>query len=306
MAAQKKSVKDILVPMKASIGTPADLTREGYIFEPKLDGIRALCYVNTTLAFFSRNKRTITADYPEFDFRTSIKAKSAILDGEIVVLDPSYSPRFSLWQQGYEAIYVVFDILMLNGKSLIDVPLSERKELLDKVIVDSPRLEKCLYTTHGENLWKEMLKRHMEGVMAKSINSCYYPGKRVKVWIKIKAYKTLEAIIIGFTQEKRSLSSLVLGMYTQDKELVYIGKVGTGFSQALLEDLLCCLEKIVRTKPTVHISLKNVVWVEPRFVAEIKYLEFTKDRVLRAPVFLRLRPDKNPEEITFTDQEIRV
>ncbi len=297
-------------PMLATIGSTDDLDRQDMIYEPKFDGIRALCKVNKKLQFLSRNGHDITHTYPEFEFRKDIKATSAILDGEIVVFDEEGNPRFELWQQGYEAIYVVFDLLAYNGKDLTRTPLLERKKILKDIIVNGPHLETSFYTTHGHTLWKEMIKRGMEGVMAKKAESYYYPGKRSSVWHKIKAYKTLEALIIGYTTKKRALSSLVLGIYDGDY-LRYIGKVGTGFSQATVESLIKKLTPLVRKTPfdRSYLSLsyaKTITWVRPTLIAEIKYLEFTKNMILRSPVFLHVRSDKNPEEITFKDQEIRV
>ncbi len=296
--------------MKAHIGDKRDLDGKGMLYEPKLDGIRALCYVNKGLHFYSRNSRDITSEYPEFDFRESIDAKTAILDGEIVVLDKALSPRFSLWQQGHAAVYVAFDILMLNGKLLIDLPLIERKKILESVVMNGPRIEKCVFTTNGKALWQEILKRDMEGVMAKQADSLYYPGARSAVWLKVKAYKTLEALIIGYTSGKRKISSLALGIY-RGKKLEYIGKVGTGFTEAFLEDLLKKLKKLERDEP---LSVENlargdlpadsVQWVQPELICEIRYLELTGAGKVRAPVFVRLRPDKNPEEITFKDQDL--
>ena len=303
-------MKKPLVPMKAHIGTEEDLIRKGVLYEPKLDGIRALCYVSEGLQFYSRNGRTITSEYPEFKFRDAIHAKAAILDGEIIVLDKAYSPRFSLWQQGYAAIYIVFDILMLDGKALIDLPLTERKEILERVVTDGPRIEKCVFTYNGKALWQEIVKRDMEGVMAKQADSKYYPGVRSKLWLKIKSYKTLEALIIGYTSGKRKISSLVLGMYRK-KKLEYIGKAGTGFTEPFLRNLLERLSTIEIAKPLEvgnmnrgDVPVGSMHWVRPEMVCEIKYLEFTESGKVRAPVFLRLRPDKDPQEVTFKEQDI--
>ena len=285
-------------PMKAQIGSLKDLDRTDVIFEPKLDGIRALCYVGKELTFVSRNDRDITKDYPEFTVRDLIHARSAILDGEIVVLDKELSPRFSLWQKGYPAVYVVFDILMLNGKLLLDVPLLERKKILEQTVTDGPPLEKIFYTIKGRALWDEIIKRSMEGVMAKVTQSLYYPGARSAVWLKVKAYKTLEAVIMGYTRGKRGLASLAVGIYDETGTLNYVGKVGTGFSEAFLRDLLELLKPLELDQPPV----KGIKPVKPEFVCEIKYLEFTHGGIIRSPVFLRMRPDKSPKEVTFKDQ----
>lgn len=295
----------IIPPMKAHIGSEKDLLRQHVLFEPKLDGIRAVCYVNKNMKFYSRNDIDITADYPELTCREAIKAKSAILDGEIVALDELLRPRFHLWQQGQQAVYIVFDILMLDGKLLLDVPLIERKKLLHKVLINGPCMEKIIYTYDGEALWHEMIKRDMEGVIAKEEMSLYYPGKRSKAWTKIKAFKALEAIIIGYIPGKRVIGALALGIY-RGKKLTYIGNVGTGFTEACLNDIYKKLKKLEIKKAPIEEKIKDMIPVNPKLVCEIKYLEFTPAGILRAPVFLRLREDKDAKEITFKDQELKV
>lgn len=298
--------------MKAVIGSEKDLDLQGRIFEPKLDGIRALCYVNEELSFYSRNGINITKKYPEFQFRDHIKAKTAILDGEIVVLDAESVPRFSLWQQGHEACYVVFDILAYNGKSLLHTPLIERKKILERVVTNGALVEKCLYTSNGHALWKEIQRRQMEGVMVKDSQSLYYPGKRRSMWLKVKTYKTLEAVIIGYTTKKRGISALILGVFTAEGALEYIGKVGTGFSAENIGELHKLFRPYQRARPprTFPVkdmsagTLKAISWLKPELVCEIKYLECTSARKVRSPVFLRMRPDKNAQEVTFEDQGI--
>jgi DNA ligase D-like protein (predicted ligase) len=299
-----------LVPMKAVIGTKDDLNRPGFIYEPKLDGIRAVCYVTSKLTFYSRNGIVLTKEYPEFQFRDQIKARSAVLDGEIVALDRSLVPRFSLWQQGKEASYIVFDILNYNGKDLTGMPLSARKKILEQVVTPGPFLERCLYTTDGPALYKEILKRHMEGVMAKDFQGLYYPGRRSPVWRKIKRYKTLEAIIIGYTTKQRAVSSLMVGLYDKQGILIYRGKVGTGFTQETVTQLHHLFKKYVQDHPSKLVeglprtNKKTITWLKPLLVCEIKYVEVTPKGFLRSPVFIRMRPDKNPQEITCQDQGI--
>lgn len=298
-------------PMLATIGTEALLDQPDMIFEPKLDGIRALCKVDKVLRFYSRNERDITHDYPELQVREAITAGQAILDGEIVVLDEQLRPRFELWQEGYQAVYVVFDLLSLEGHSLLKMPLSERKKLLAGVIRDTPHIHLCFSTTNGHGLWKEMRRRNMEGIMAKKRESFYYPGKRTSAWQKIKLYNALEALVIGYTSQKRAISSLLLGIFAGDS-LQYIGKVGTGFTASMRDELLKRLKPLIRKTPyeasfKEHISgLTEVTWVRPKLVVEVKYLEFTKHNLLRSPVFMKIRDDKDPEEITFASQQIRV
>lgn len=291
--------------MNAKIGTTNDLDKPGYLYEPKLDGYRALCFVNGDVTFMSRNNKDLTSTYPELAFRQNIKAQSAILDGEIVAYDQNGHPNFALLQQGKHASYVVFDILMKDGQSLTLKPLLERKKILDSTVVDGNGIEKIFYTTKGQELWNEVVKRQMEGVMAKKSDSSYYPGQRSNVWLKIKLLNTLDCIIIGYLPGKRAIASLALGLYNQAGELVYIGNVGTGFTEDMIEELSNKLKSIT----TKNVSIKNKellprnsVMVKPLYVAEVKYLEMTPYGILRASVFLRLRDDKRPEECTFTNQ----
>jgi bifunctional non-homologous end joining protein LigD len=292
--------------MNAYMGTLDDLKNPDFIFEPKLDGIRALCYVNAKCDFISRNDLDLTDKYPELDVRKFIKAKTCILDGEIVAYDKKGIPHFSTLQKGGLATYVVFDILMKNGKSLVDLPLIERKKILDETVIENARIEKSFFTKSGPALWKEMVKKRMEGVMAKEANAPYHPGIRSGVWLKIKLLNTIDCVIVGFTAAKRTISSLALGLYDTDHQLYYVGKVGTGFNEKDLEELEKKLTPIVTDKrPTVNppiLGAKKIKWVKPSFVCEVTFLQFTSIRYLRASVFIRLRTDKNPKQCTFKSQ----
>jgi bifunctional non-homologous end joining protein LigD len=296
--------RDELSVMNARAGSVSDLDRPQLIFEPKLDGYRALCYVNGDMMFISRNDLDLTKKYPELSFRNAIQAKSCVLDGEIVSYDESGIPRFNLLQQGNPATYVVFDILMLNGKLLTDRPLIERKKILHEVIKPSPALEEVFFTKEGHALWNEAKKRGLEGVMAKEELGHYYPGLRSATWLKIKLLSTVDCVIIGFTSTgRRVISSLVLGLYDADGNLHYSGKVGTGFSEKFLAELYDYLTMIKTSKnPTNEFIRERITWLKPLLVCEVKFLEVTRDGSFRAPVFLRIRFDKKPEECTIEDQ----
>jgi len=290
-------------PMLASLGNKEDSNRPNMYFEPKLDGYRALCYVTkNSFTLYSRNGLNITAKYPELAIRNNIQATQCILDGEIVVYNNEGVPEFSLLQNHtYEVTYVVFDILEKNNTILLHKPLSERKKILENTIKPSEYIETTAYTQNGPLLLEKMKKLGFEGVMAKKIQSHYYPGKRVKTWLKIKFTKTIDAVIIGYTQQKRNLSSLALGVYDTNKNLVYIGKVGTGFSEKKLRDLYTILSPLKRkTKPIKQdIKDKSIIWVQPKKVCEVKFNEVTKDLKLRAPVFVTLRFDKPAKECSI-------
>lgn len=288
--------------MNAYIGTLADLENSDFIYEPKLDGIRALCYINKTMTFISRNQKDLTARFPELQERNAITAKSCILDGEIVAFDKKMVPRFQLLQEGMPAFYIVFDILEYNNKSLIELPLLERKKYLDAALKDTPHIQKIVFTRNGKALWNEVNKRHLEGVMAKKADSTYRPGIRSRAWLKVKLFNTIDCIIIGFTTGKRIISSLALGLY-DGKKIIYIGKVGTGFTEDFLKQLRRQFSKIIVSKgPQTTEDVRDVTWIKPKFAAEIKFVEVTKAHILRSPVFIRLRNDKKPQSCTVADQ----
>lgn len=288
--------------MLAKIGAHEDLERKDWIFEPKLDGFRALCILkNNKLSFISRNNHDMTASYPEFQFRNQIKATNCVLDGEIVVYDKKGRTNFNLLQNRkispVPATYVAFDILSKNGKDLTHLTLLERRKILQATIIDGNHLETIASSRNGKLLWKEIKKHDLEGVMAKDAASLYYPGVRTNKWLKIKRHSTIDCIIVGYTQEKRQVSSLALGLY-DGNQLLFIGKVGTGFSEKTVKELYSLFKKIEISKPRVINPIEEVIWLKPKLVCEIKFAEVTKDKKLRSPVFLHLRDDKEPKECT--------
>lgn len=290
-------------PMLAKLGDEKDLKREGYIFEPKLDGTRAICYFDgKEIKLINRRDRNITHRYPEFGFAKLLK-RPCVLDGEIIVYKKGL-PNFNLLQKReqlekkflietrskeYPATFVVFDILESDGKNLTKLPLSERKKILDKAFRENKRLQKIVFTKDGAKLWKAVKKKNIEGVMGKKFDGAYFEGKRRADWVKVKFTKTMDCIIVGYTTGKRVISALVLAAYYKGK-LKFVGKVGTGFTVEFLRDLHGKLEKIRTDKKEVETDLREkIYWVKKKYVCEAKYLELSKNKIMRAPVFLRLR-----------------
>lgn len=285
-------------PMLATSGNEDLLDRKDMYFEPKLDGIRALCYKKNKLKFTSRNGLVITDNYPEFDFFDNIDAEECILDGEIVVYDEHGIPSFQLWSEHKEndkpATYVVFDILYYNGNSLLNEPLYKRKKIIDQIIKENDNLQISFYTKKGKELWKIIKEKKIEGIVAKKDDSSYEMGERSDSWKKIKFTHEIDCIILGYTAEKRALTSLALGLYKNGK-LVYVGKVGTGFNEKIIFELKNKLEKIKLDEEIVETE-KGVIPVDPVLVCQVNYLLITDKGKLRAPVFIRLREDKDPKE----------
>lgn len=249
----------------------------------------------------SRNNRDITLEFPGLSFGDHINA-DCTLDGEIVIYDEKGNPSFALMQQRKHhrppPTYVAFDILELEGRDLRRLPLSERKRLLAEVVEEGGNLQLMPSTENGAALWNVVTTRGLEGVMAKKKESVYVTG-RSRAWLKIKLEKTVDSVIVGYATKTREIASLALGLY-DGATLTYIGQVGTGFSESLLEKLS---KDLVRASNDVALPT-NVRPVVPDKVCEVKYLEYTKDGRLRAPVFLRIRDDKSPSECTI-DQVIK-
>ncbi|HEX8041494.1 MAG TPA: non-homologous end-joining DNA ligase, partial [Chryseosolibacter sp.] len=203
----------------------------------------------------------------------------------------------------YPIQYFVFDILELEGKSLMSRPLTERKEILRKLLPESKVIRYCDHVENeGRMLFKEMQKMNFEGMIAKKKDSKYYVGRRTSDWLKIKNVQSQEAIIVGFTDPKGSrqhFGSLLLAVRNKGK-LVSIGNVGTGFNEKSLKDLHDKLKRIVRKTSPLDVPMKetpDITWVEPQLVCNIKFSEMTDDGSVRHPVFQGLRIDKEADEV---------
>ena len=306
---------DCIKPMLARIGSTKDLEREGHIFEPKLDGIRGTyAWQGSEFKLYNRSCRDVSNRYPEFAFTQALKAESGVLDGEIVLYNQAGNPDFTAVMQRHlgtgrisrpdRAIrFNAFDILRKDGHDLTSLPLLERKAILAETVDKHPHLELIVYTRDSRKLWEFVRKRSLEGVIAKREDSPYEVDRRTSSWIKIKAFDTIDAVIVGYTSDKRAVSSLALAAYDGD-ELRFIGKVGTGMSGRdvkMLRDLLA--SEHVSTPPCFcPDGYRDIQWVEPKHVAEIRYLEFGSQGMLRSPSFLRLRTDKTPQECLLEPQ----
>ncbi len=285
--------------MLAAPGTRAILKSKQYVFEPKLDGYRSLCQKKAgRLRFISRADRDITREFPELTFGGQIKA-DCTLDGEIVIYDERGNPSFSLIHgrnhHRRPPTFVAFDILELEGRDLEVLPLSKRKLILAGIVEEGRGLQLMPSTEEGEKLWNLIKARHLEGIIAKKKGSPYVSG-RSRQWLKIKCENTVDCVIVGYMTKTRHIASLALGLYDHEK-LTYIGQVGTGFTESFLDELA---QRFVSTTNGVVLP-KSVKHVVPDKVCEVAYIEFTQNHRLRAPVFVRMRDDKPPEECT-TDQ----
>lgn len=326
--AVKRSMPAAIQPMLASIAEdPFD--NPNWLFEIKWDGYRVLSFIdNGKVRMVSRNQNNLGPRYPELrELPKLVNAKSAILDGEVVVLDEQGRPSFSLMQQrtgirahGRQAasrpdlpiIYYVFDLLYLDGYDLRRVGLDDRKRALKQIL---PAGELVRFSDHhagqGVALFQVAKQKGLEGIVAKKCDSCY-EERRSREWLKIKITQTADCVIGGYTSPegaRQYFGSLVLGLYNNKKQLIHVGHAGTGFNHATLKQIFEVLKEIEAKKSpfTGAVDAKNVHWVKPERVAEVKFSEWTHETSegglkLRAPVFLGLRDDKNPEDCTFKGQ----
>ncbi len=307
--ASTKKYQQYIKPMMAKLHDGA-FDDPQWIYEIKWDGYRAIAdKKGDELRLYSRNGLSFNEDYaPIYDELAKKLRRNIVLDGEIVALDEDGKPRFQLLQQyGQERnvpiCYYVFDCLYLDGKSLENKPLLERKEILKKVL---PKSDIVLYCDHVEERGKDFFevakKQGLEGVIAKKADSVYTEGERTSQWLKLKNIVMEEAVIAGYTAPGGSRSyfgALVLGIYKGGK-LVYIGHTGTGFDDKTLKEVYRKLQPLKTTESpfdTVVAVNAPVTWVKPQLVCNLKYSEVTQGGTRRHPVFMGLREDKDATDV---------
>lgn len=312
--AKKASMPATLEPMLASLATKVPAGDE-WLYEVKWDGVRALCKIHSgKLEIYSRRGLRSEHQYPELaDLPKHISFQDCWLDGEICVLDDQGRARFALiqprisankaslpnLQETNPATLLLFDILYADGYDLRAVPLEDRKRLLSSVIAPSDRVRVSeTFDAGGEQVFEAARKMQLEGLIAKNRHSGY-SATRSQNWQKIKVNNEQEFVIVGFTAgEREFFGSLVLAVNEAGK-LRHVGQVGTGFDHKLMKSIYSRLEPLItKTSPlTPKPKIKGVTWVKPEIVCQIRYLEWTPDNNLRAPVFIGIREDKSKEDV---------
>jgi bifunctional non-homologous end joining protein LigD len=331
-----------LEPMLAT-AVAAPPAGDEWAFEIKWDGVRALVFADgRRLQISARRGADATARYPELaPLAEALGGREAILDGEVVAFDAEGRPSFQLLQRRMglsneatiraravetPATYVAFDLLWLDGKSLLAEPYERRRELLDSLAFDGPNWRAPRnHLGEGEALWKVVQERDLEGIVAKKLGSPYRPGHRSREWLKVRNRRGQELVIGGWMPGEGSrggrVGSLLVGHWDATPEeaerlgrpqrLVYAGGVGTGFTQAMLDDLTAKLAPLridespfeLGEDPRVKYAQRardrgaGPVWVRPELICEVEFTEWTREGTLRQPSFKGLRDDKDPREV---------
>lgn len=304
------------------LATPMDhpFSRDGWLFELKYDGIRAMVTVAGDLVRITgRRGLDETARYPEAQaIRAGIRARQAIVDGELVVLDADGHPSFERIQQRigvsrepdvrrvaaeHPVTFVAFDLLEIDGRDLLSTELRIRKKTLRETIVDSPHI---LFAEHverdGTSLFEVARESGIEGIVGKRADSLYRPGIRSQDWVKIKSWLSQSCVIAGYTagrgRRTNQIGALILAVLEGDR-LFHCGQVGTGFDEKTLRDLRERLRPLqVKTSP-LDVTPKTsepATWVKPELVCEVRFAGWTRDGILRHPAYRTLRLDQRPED----------
>ena len=311
-------------PMKPKL-VEHPLTTGDWVYELKFDGIRALAIKDgRAMQLVSRNEKKLNDRFPEIARAAGdFEADECVVDGEVVAMDEEGRSSFQLLQRaeldGKDAplAFYVFDVLQLNGRSLIGLPLTLRKEVLTRLVPPSSDIIRFsgALGTEAETLVPEIKRRGLEGLIGKQRDSVYEPGRRSGAWIKLKCVNEQEFVIGGYTPPagaRKHFGALLVGYYDKGR-LLFAGKVGTGFDTKLLSTLHEKMRAEERsTCPFTDLpskqngewvqgitpgEMRKYTWVNPKFVCQVKFAEWTRDGKLRQPVFRGRRPDKDPRAV---------
>jgi bifunctional non-homologous end joining protein LigD len=287
-----------------------------WVFETKWDGFRLVARIEKgSVTLYSRSGLIVSDNYKPIAQALENVNHDAVIDGELVALDEHGISRFQLLQNALNTTanlhYCAFDIMFLDGEDLRDLPLVERKKRLKAVL---PRHPLLIYSDHwpehGKRAFHEAEKLGLEGIIAKRARSRYLSGARSRDWLKVKTGRRQEAVIVGFTAPRRSreyFGALVLAV-RHEGAWRYVGRVGTGFSHAMLKDLhgkLWPLRTASSPFPQRVKEEASITWVKPKLVTEVRFTEWTGEGEMRHPAFLGLREDKKPVDVVLEKEQQR-
>jgi len=316
-------VPDLVKPMLATAGVlPGTAEEDAWAFEMKWDGVRAVVYVDHgSVRVLTRNDREVVATYPELrGLGEFFGDRTVVLDGEVVAFDEQGRPSFGQLQQRMHVqrptpslrdlvpvTFFAFDLLYLQGRSLLGQPYADRRAALESLDLDGARwATPPAFEGDGAAALAASHAQGLEGVIAKRRDSAYEPGRRSGAWIKVKHIRAQEVVIGGWKagegRRAGGIGSLLLGVHDEEGRLVFAGHVGTGFTVRMLDDLASRLRPLERKTspfadevPRQH--ARHAHWVTPRLVGEVVFTEWTKDGRLRHPSWRGLRPDKSADDV---------
>lgn len=315
-----KAKARFIEPMKPRLLKDPPTTGQ-WMFELKFDGIRALLVKDKEkIDLISRNEKNLNRRFPEMvEACAVIEGDQFVIDSEVVALDPEGRSSFQLLQNAESEkspqVVYVFDLLQWGGRSLLGLPLAQRKRALERIVPPDNETIRFSGELGGdlEKLLNEVRRRGLEGIIGKERESIYEPGRRGGPWIKLKVLNEQEFVVGGFTPPagaRKHFGALLVGYYEKEK-FVFAGKVGTGFTTKSLADLhRRMMSRKRETSPFHDLSravgnagltpgeLRRCTWVSPELVCQVKFAEWTRDGKLRQPVFLGLREDKEAREVT--------
>ncbi|HLI92530.1 MAG TPA: DNA ligase D, partial [Puia sp.] len=317
-AAPRRPMPKDVPPMLATlVDKPFD--GEGWSYEVKWDGYRAIAYVNQgKVELRSRNNKTFEKYYPIYEALREWPV-NAVVDGEIVVLDENGQSDFGKlqnWRSEADGflVYYVFDLLWLDGRDLTGLPLTDRRDLLRTIVPgNDPIRYSESFVTSGKTFFEKARQLKLEGIMAKKMDSLYTPGSRTREWLKIKTASRQEVVIGGYTRNEDSpklFSALLVGVF-EDGKLQYTGKVGTGFTEQLQRDMMKQFKPLVQKKSPFNVEpdinqpsrfrpdppTAKATWLKPVLVGEVAFREMTSDGVMRHPSFQGMREDKEAKDV---------
>jgi len=310
----------LLPPMLATLGPLP--TGAGWSVEFKWDGVRTVAYLDAdTLTLVSRNNIEVTGQYPELaSMVQTVSGRRLVLDGEIVALDSHGVPQFARLQnrihvavptrqllQSSPVTFYLFDVLAVDGEPTVDLPYTRRRELLDDLALDSGpvRTPPAFRGADPVTVYATAVDNGLEGVVCKRLGSTYQPGRRSPDWIKVPVVQTQEVLIVGWQEgagrRTGMIGALLLAAHDTNGGLVYVGKVGTGFTGHALRSLATDLRPL--TQPTCPVEdmpradARGAHWVDPALVGEVAFRNWTPDLRLRHPSWRGLRTDKTPDQV---------
>jgi bifunctional non-homologous end joining protein LigD len=316
-------VPSIPLPMKATAGPLP--TGPGWVYEVKWDGMRAVVDIDDGhVRLQTANGKDATASFPELaGLGATLGVRSAVLDGEIVALDDAGRPSFGRLQQRMHVtdrraaaerattvpcVLLLFDLLALDGRSLVDLPWTERRRLLDELVETGPHWQVPAVHDDGQALLDAATANDLEGIIAKRTDSRYRPGSRTREWVKVKVRRRQELVVGGWAPGQGGRSGRIGGLLVGYHDHVggplrYAGRVGSGLRESELTELDELFAPLVVDEcpfdpPPPRAQAAGATWLRPEVVVEVEYAEWTSDGRLRHPTYAGRRIDKDAAEVT--------